>query len=62
MLAYIVNGEVEEVISKVNDKIESQKNKSEIIFYNNLFIGKLKILQSNHSERNLKHLFFDFTT
>ncbi|PQJ80247.1 hypothetical protein [Polaribacter porphyrae] len=60
MLAYIVNGSVEEVISRLNGKIEFQKNKSEIIFYDNLSVSKLKIFQSNHTNRNLKHLFFDF--
>jgi hypothetical protein len=60
MLGYIVNGSAKEVISKINNKIESQKDKSEIIFFNNLVSEQHKIFQSNHSDRNLKHLFFDF--
>jgi hypothetical protein len=60
MLAYVVNGSNKEVISKINNKIELQKDKSEIIFFNNLVLEQHNIFQSNHSNRNLKHLFFDF--
>lgn len=60
MLGYIVNGSIEDVISKINSKIVAQKDKSETILFNNLYSTKHKIFQSNHLERNLKHLFFDF--
>lgn len=62
LLAYIVNGSAKEVISKINNKIESQKNKNEIIFFNNLFLEQHKIFESNHKERSLKHLFLDFVS
>ena len=60
MLGYLVNGTLDEVLIKVNLKIESKKSSNEIITLTNLVVYEHQIFQSIHSERTLKHLFFDF--
>lgn len=60
MLGYLVNGELDDVISKVNAKIRSKKNKTETIILLTQ-TSNYSIFESTHSERTLKHLFFNFT-
>jgi len=60
MLGYIVNGELNDVLTKINAKIVLQKNSTEII--NLIFptFNNHKIFESIHSDKVLKHLFLDF--
>ena len=59
MLGYIVNGEIAQILLKINNKIETQKNKIEIINPTS-FISNLQIFESNHNERTIKHLFLNY--
>lgn len=59
MLGYLVNGELQEVLLKINVKIKKQKNVSECINLGAL-VNKHRIFESIHGERKLKHLFFNF--
>lgn len=61
MLGYIVNGKLNDLLLKINNKIELQKSSTEIIDFNNLIINKHKVYESSHSQRNIKHLFFDYS-
>ncbi|MBK5212677.1 MAG: hypothetical protein JJE55_03320 [Flavobacteriaceae bacterium] len=60
MLGYLVNGKLEDVISKINTKIESQKRTKETIKITASTLYDIQIFESIHSNRKLKHLFFDF--
>jgi uncharacterized membrane protein YheB (UPF0754 family) len=60
MLGYVVNGELDKLLLKINSKIELQKNVSEIINYKEL-INHHKIYESTHPQRNIKHLFFNYS-
>lgn len=60
MLGYIVNGKLEELIKKINSKIALQKSNSEFINYNELLVNDYNVYESCHSQRILKHLFFDY--
>lgn len=59
MLGYLVNGKLDDVLVKINDKIINQKNVSECINLGSV-INKHQIFESIHMERKLNHLFFDF--
>ena len=61
MLGYVVNGKLDDLLLKINNKIELQKNSSERIDFNELIINNHKIYESSHSQRNIKHLFFDYS-
>jgi hypothetical protein len=61
MLGYIVNGKLDDLLLKINNKIELQKNSPEIIQFKELIINNHKIFESSHKQRNIKHLFFDYT-
>ncbi|MFY1048131.1 hypothetical protein [Chryseobacterium sp. GP-SGM7] len=61
LLGYVVNGKLDEILLKINSKIELNKSKSEIISFKDEVIDNHKIYQSCHSQRNVKHLFFDYT-
>ncbi|MDP2161495.1 MAG: hypothetical protein Q8K02_13500 [Flavobacterium sp.] len=61
MLGYIVNGKLEDLLSKINTKIVLQKCNSEKIDFTQLLINNHKIYESFHPHRNLKHLFFDYS-
>lgn len=63
MLGYIVYGKLDDLLIKINNKIESQKSKSEAIDFKGLLISdnKVKVYESCHSQRKIKHLFFDYT-
>lgn len=60
MLGYIVNGNLDDLLFKINSKIELHKSNSEIISFKNILINKYKVYESYHSLRILKHLFFDY--
>ena len=60
MLGYIVNGTIEDLLPKINNKIELQKNNIEIISFKDLFINKQQVFESYHSQKKIKHLFFDY--
>tara|TARA_R110002096_G_scaffold405303_1_gene603363 strand:- start:333 stop:974 length:642 start_codon:yes stop_codon:yes gene_type:complete len=60
MLGYLVNGKLDDVVSKINEKIVSKKGLNESINLGTLFINNYQIFESNHSQRKLKHLFFNF--
>jgi hypothetical protein len=60
MLGYIVNGKLEDVLTKINTKIVLQKNSTEIINLNFSTLNSHKIFESIHSDKVLKHLFLDF--
>lgn len=56
LVGYIMEGTIEECIDKgVNNLLKKDNRESEIILKTENFS-----YQSNHSKRNLKHLFFDF--
>jgi len=61
MLGYVVNGSLENIIEKVNAKISLSKNVSENILHKNMFIDNHKIFETKHSQKILKHLFFEFS-
>ncbi|MFY8187824.1 MAG: hypothetical protein ACOVLC_07675 [Flavobacterium sp.] len=61
MLGYIVNGKLDDLLLKINNKIELQKNSPGIIQFKELIINNHKIFESSHAQRNIKHLFFDYT-
>jgi hypothetical protein len=59
MLGYLVNGKLENVLLRINEKIINQKRDSECL--NSIFmLNELDIFESIHPKRKLKHLFFDF--
>ena len=60
MLGYIVNGELDDVLKKINTKIVFQKNSAEIINLNFSILNNLKIFESIHSDKVLKHVFLNF--
>ena len=60
MLGYIVNGNLDDLLFKINSKLELQKNNSEIISFKNILINKYKIYEAHHPQRILKHLFVDY--
>lgn len=60
MLAYIVNGKLDDLLLKINNKIELQKSNLEIISFKEQLINNHRIYESCHSQRNIKHLFFDY--
>lgn len=56
LVGYILEGTMYKCVDEgVNKLLKKDKRESEIIFYT-----KSNTYQSNHPERNLKHLFFDF--
>ncbi len=59
MLGYIVNGTLDEVLYKINRKIETQKSFNETVNSTSL-IDNLEIFESTHPQRKLKHLLFNF--
>lgn len=61
MLGYIVNGKLDDLLLKINNKIELQKSRPETIEFKKLIISNHKIFESFHTQRNIKHLFFDYT-
>lgn len=61
MLGYVVNGKLDDLLLKINNKIELQKNSSEKIDFKELIINNHKIYESSHSQGNIKHLFFDYS-
>lgn len=61
MLGYIVNGKLDDLLLKINNKIELQKSRSEIIQFKSLIINNHEIYESIHSLRNIKHLFFNYS-
>jgi len=61
MLGYIVNGTLDEILKKVNDKLKAQNRQKEIILSSGLTLGVHKIYTSSHSERKLNHLFFIYS-
>ena len=60
MLGYLVNGSLDEVLTKINAKIVLQKSNKETINLKSLVFNNHQIFESIHSERVVKHLFFDF--
>lgn len=60
MLGYLVNEELDDVVSKINIKTVNKKSSDESIGLGTLKINNHQVFKSNHSERKLKHLFFDF--
>jgi len=60
LLGYVVNGKLDDLLLKINNKIELQKSKAEIINLRNEMIDNYKVYESCHSQRNIKHLFFDY--
>ncbi|WP_445709822.1 hypothetical protein [Flavobacterium sp.] len=60
MLGYLVNGNLDEVLVKINDKILKQKNASEYI-NSGFVLNKHQIFESIHNERKLNHLFFQYS-
>ena len=65
MLGYLVNGELDEVLNKINNKIELQKSVNELIFFDEI---KVETLQCNvyityksreHQNRYTLHTYFD---
>ncbi len=61
MLGYIVNGKLDDLLVKINNKIELQKSRPEKIDFKKLLINNHKIFESSHPQRNIKHLFFDYS-
>ena len=61
MLGYLVNGELEKVLLKINSKIVARKGNSEILMQTINVSEKHPIFESTHEERVIKHLFFNFT-
>lgn len=59
MLAYIVNGTLDDLLLKINNKIKTQKSSLEIIAFKEQLINDYNIYESCHSQRNIKHLFFN---
>jgi len=60
MLGYLVNGELDDVLMKINSKLKSQKGDNEILNLSNTVLNDHVILESVHKERILKHLFFNY--
>jgi hypothetical protein len=56
LAGYILEGKTDDCISGVNKLLKKDKRETEEVFFN----IKENNYQSNHKERNLKHLFFDF--
>jgi hypothetical protein len=61
MLGYIVNGQLEDILKKVNAKISSSKDNSECLYHNQILINNHRIFETTHSQKVLKHLFFNFS-
>lgn len=55
LVGYILEGKIDECVDGVNKLLKKDKRETEYIFN----IENINY-QSNHTERNLKHLFFDF--
>jgi hypothetical protein len=55
LVGYILEGKTDDCVSGVNKLLKKDKRETEVIF-------NIKDIsyQSNHSDRNIKHLFFDF--
>lgn len=62
MLGYVVNGKLDDLLLKINNKIKLQKSKTELICYKKLLIDNHKVFESCHSQKNIKHLFFEYLT
>ncbi len=60
MLAYVVNGNIDDNILKINDKIKNQQRLTEIITLIKPKEYNLNIHKSQHSNRLLNHIFFNF--
>lgn len=60
LLGYVVNGKLDEILLKINKKIELNKSRSEIINFRNEMIDSCKVFESHHSQRNIKHIFFEY--
>ncbi|MBN8570269.1 MAG: hypothetical protein J0M18_11600 [Ignavibacteria bacterium] len=60
MVAYVVNGNIFKVLKAINEKlIQLKRNSEKIIKFKKL--NGFSLYESKHSNRKLKHLFFDFT-
>lgn len=60
MLGYLVNGRLDEVLAKINAKIIVQKSNAETITLKAFIFNNYQIFESIHSDKVIKHLFFDF--
>lgn len=60
MLGYVVNGKLEDVLMKINSKIEVQKKRDEALNSSNTVISNHQVFESIHKERILKHLFLNY--
>ena len=61
LLGYILEGSSENCKEGINKLLLKDKRINEIINYNELIINNHKIYESSHSQRNIKHLFFDYS-
>lgn len=59
MLGYLVNGTLDDILMKINEKIINQKNANECL-KTGVMLNNHQIFESTHNERKLKHLFFNF--
>ena len=60
MLGYLVNGLLNKVLAKINAKIIVQKSNAETITLKAFIFNNHQIYESIHSDKVIKHLFFDF--
>jgi hypothetical protein len=61
LLGYILEGSIENCKEGINQLLLNDKRINEIINYKELIINNHKIFESFHTQRNIKHLFFDYT-
>ena len=60
MLGYLVNGRLDEVLAKINAKIIVKKSNAETITLKAFIFSSHQIYESNHPDKVIKHLFFNF--
>lgn len=60
LVGYVLEGSLEDCKEGINKLLLIDKRQNEIINFNNVVINNHKIYESTHSQRNIKHLFFDY--
>ncbi len=61
MVGYIVNGNLSDILNKINDKFKNQSRVKENIYQVESKELNCTIYNSKHKERDLKHLFFIYS-
>lgn len=61
LLGYILEGSIEDCKEGINKLLTKNKRQKELINFKDLIINNHKVYESSHSERNIKHLFFDYS-